>query len=145
MTTELFPISKFKPFKDMSETNTEFSALLTTIKTLRDEDGCPWDRKQTTQSLRKYLVEEFNEILAAIDEGDAKNLCEELGDFLYLILMIGEINGEVNNFTVAHIIRSINSKLIRRHPHVFTEQKELSEPELRHQWEAIKRAEKSSN
>lgn len=128
----------------MSETNTGFSALLSTIQKLRDENGCPWDRKQTTQSLRKYLVEEFDEILTAIDNGDADNLCEELGDFLYLILMLGEINGEINNFTVAHIIKSINSKLIRRHPHVFTEQKELSEPELRNQWEAIKRAEKDS-
>ena len=128
----------------MSENNTDFSALMSTIQKLRDENGCPWDRKQTTQSLRKYLVEEFDEILTAIDNGDPDNLCEELGDFLYLILMLGEINGEMNNFTVAHIIKSINSKLIRRHPHVFTEQKELSEPELRSQWEAIKRAEKDS-
>lgn len=128
----------------MSEDTTDFHTLLSTIKKLRGENGCPWDRKQTTRSLRKYVVEEFDEILSAIDSGDTKNLCEELGDFLYLILMIGEINEDLNNFTVEQIIESINSKLIRRHPHVFSNLKDMSESELRSQWEAIKQAEKRS-
>jgi tetrapyrrole methylase family protein / MazG family protein len=114
-----------------------------TIKELRSEHGCPWDSRQTILSLRKYLVEEFDEILAALDHKDSANLCEELGDFLYLILMIGEISKEEGNFDVSRIIASINEKLIRRHPHVFDTKEQLSEGELRKQWQRIKETEKS--
>ncbi len=120
-----------------------FNQLVATIKKLRSEHGCPWDSRQTTLSLRKYLVEEFDEILAALDNNDADNLCEELGDFLYLILMMGAINEEEGNFDVSRIIASINEKLIRRHPHVFDTKEQLSEGELRKQWERIKETEKS--
>ena len=80
----------------MTSPNDNFQFLVDTIQQLRSEQGCPWDRKQTTNSLKKYLIEEFNEIIEAIDRDDRENLCEELGDFLYLILMIGEINRDEN-------------------------------------------------
>ena len=119
-----------------------FNQLVSTIKELRSEHGCPWDSKQTTATLRKYLVEEFNEILAALDNDDQENLCEELGDFLYLIVMIGEINNEAGKFDVSTINAMINQKLIRRHPHVFETSEQLGEEELREQWERIKASEK---
>lgn len=125
-----------------SDISLGFNQLLDTVKVLRGDRGCPWDRKQTTLSLRTYLVEEFDEILSALDNEDSDNLCEELGDFLYLILMIAEINREQGNFDINRIIGSINEKLIRRHPHVFDSKEQLSEGELRKQWARIKEAEK---
>ncbi len=126
----------------MSSNNYGFDKLMDTIRQLRSENGCPWDKKQTTRSLKKYLVEEFDEIIDAIANNDSDNLCEELGDFLYLILMIGEINKEQHTFDVSQIIRTIDDKLIRRHPHVFDCREELSENELRRQWTRIKESEK---
>jgi len=125
-----------------SEDRYGFSQLIDTIKRLRSENGCPWDSKQTTASLRKYLVEEFGEILIALDNQDPENLSEELGDFLYLILMLGEINSDQGHFDISRIISSINEKLIRRHPHVFEKNEQLSEAELRQQWARIKASEK---
>ncbi|MGI9535760.1 MAG: MazG nucleotide pyrophosphohydrolase domain-containing protein [Desulfocapsaceae bacterium] len=127
----------------MSQTNQSFKSLIQTIRQLRSDQGCPWDRKQSTQSLKRYLLEEFDEIIAAIDNGDPENLCEELGDFLYLILMIGEINRDEGNFSIDQIIGSINDKLIRRHPHVFDTRIKLGEAELRRQWATIKASEKA--
>ena len=126
----------------MTQINTSFTSLIETIQQLRGENGCPWDRKQTTQSLKKYLHEEFDEIIEALEQDDPENLCEELGDFLYLILMIGEISRHQGLFDVDQIINSINNKLVRRHPHVFGTRKQLDEKELRAQWNAIKNTEK---
>ena len=127
----------------MRKKSTEFDSLIETVKTLRGEKGCPWDKKQTIDSLRKYLVEEFGEILQAIDNKDNLNLCEELGDFLYLIVMISEINEENGNFSLEDIIGGINEKLIRRHPHVFSGTPIEDEAALRKQWDKIKAAEKA--
>lgn len=130
----------------MNSSNTYgFDELVDTIRRLRGENGCPWDSRQTTGSLKKYLVEEFGEIIAAMDNGDRRNLCEELGDFLYLILMVGEINKEEGHFDVSRIIAGINDKLIRRHPHVFDSRKELSDKDLRKQWARIKESEKTKS
>lgn len=126
----------------MTKTQDNFLSLISTIQKLRSEQGCPWDRKQTTNSLKKYLIEEFKEIIEAIDRDDDENLCEELGDFLYLMLMIGEINRDEGSFTIAEILDTINQKLIRRHPHVFSSRKELDESQLRQQWNDIKEREK---
>ena len=128
---------------DLPQTDSSFSSLIQTIRQLRSDQGCPWDRKQSTRSLKKYLVEEFEEIIGAIGNDDPENLCEELGDFLYLILMIGEISRDEGKFTIDQIISTINEKLVRRHPHVFGTKKELGETELRRQWEAIKESEKA--
>lgn len=117
--------------------------LLETITRLRGENGCPWDRKQTPVTLKKYLQEECDEIITAIDKDDPHNLCEELGDFLYLILMIAEISRENGKFSIAEVISSSKEKLIRRHPHVFSSVKTLNENELRQQWSEIKRLEKN--
>jgi len=127
----------------MQKINSSFENLVQTIQTLRGENGCPWDKKQTTASLKKYLLEEFNEIMEAIDKKDNDNLCEELGDFIYLIIMISEINNERQLFSLSDVLDSINSKLVRRHPHVFAGTPMPDEETLREQWEKIKKSEKA--
>ncbi len=127
----------------MNEISSNLETLIKTIKALRGKQGCPWDKKQTTESLRKYLIEEFDEILQAIDNRDLQNLSEELGDFLYLIIMISEINENNGTFSLRDVIDGINEKLIRRHPHVFSGTSVKDEKELRKQWNKIKAAEKA--
>ena len=126
----------------MKKTGEKFAALLQTVRTLRGQNGCPWDKKQTTGSLKDYLIEEFDEILEAVENNDLTNLCEELGDFLYLIVMIAEINRENEAFSLHNVLEGINEKLIRRHPHVFSDTTVADESALRKQWETIKAAEK---
>jgi len=118
--------------------------LRRTVKTLRSPAGCPWDRKQTVTSLKKHLQEECDEIIAAIDKNDPENLCEELGDFLYLIVMLAEISRDQQQFALEDVIDSIDEKLIRRHPHVFEKYADLDESELKTQWERIKQHEKAN-
>lgn len=127
----------------MYHKKTQFIGLVETIKTLRGEDGCPWDKRQTTTSLIKYLQSEFDELLAAIDNDDTANICEELGDLLYVIILISEIHDEKQHFSIEDVISGISEKLIRRHPHVFGEKKDLDDEALRRQWQEIKAMEKS--
>ena len=133
---------------DMSSTTKcmtqEFQSLVKTVQSLRGHNGCPWDKKQTTSSLRKHLIEECDEIIQAIENKDPHNLCEELGDFLYLIIMVSLINEENQTFNLSDVARGINEKLIRRHPHVFSNAAVSSETELRNQWDRIKKEEKES-
>ncbi len=126
----------------MKDTAEQFEALLHTVRVLRGQNGCPWDKKQTTGSLKEYLIEEFEEILEAIENSDLANLCEELGDFLYLIVMIAEINREKEAFSLQSVLEGVNEKLIRRHPHVFSGTTIADETALRKQWEQIKATEK---
>ena len=125
------------------ENRMKLNDLVSTIRELRGPQGCPWDRKQTTLSLKKYLHSEFQELVSAIDNNDSQNICEELGDLLFLIVMISEIHREAGEFDLNRVIEGIDAKLIRRHPHVFEEKKNLSEEDLNRQWDAIKAAEKS--
>lgn len=119
-----------------------FTLLLHTIQALLGPAGCPWDQKQSTLSLKKYFEEEFTEIIAAIDNNDPENLCEELGDMLFLVILMAEINKRNNTFTLRDILRNINEKMIRRHPHVFAGGEKGTEEELEKQWRAIKSREK---
>lgn len=121
----------------------EFNGLVTTIRKLRGKNGCPWDKKQTIESLEKYLNEEFEEIIQAIATDDPSNLCEELGDFLYLIIMLAEISKGNKHFDLGDVIRGINEKLTRRHPHVFGDAVVTDEKSLRQQWRRIKAEEKA--
>jgi tetrapyrrole methylase family protein / MazG family protein len=136
--------SRLKPNTNhfMANNNTEIQTLVDTIETLRGDKGCPWDKKQTCFSLSEYLVSETTELLAAIDNHDTNNICEELGDVLYILIMIAEIKREKGSFDFSDVIRGINSKLIRRHPHVFAGQSYENEEQLAAQWQAIKAMEK---
>jgi len=119
-----------------------FDGLREIVRRLRAPDGCPWDRKQTHESLRRYLLEETYETLDALDAGDAGKLREELGDVLLQILLHAQIASESNEFTIDDVIEGIATKLLRRHPHVFGETKVDTAEEVVLKWEAIKTAER---
>ena len=116
--------------------------LLSIIRRLRGENGCPWDRKQTPLSLSKYLLEESAELADAIRKNDTENICEEIGDLYFILLLLGEIFSERNAFTPDDSLQKIIDKMIRRHPHVFAGTPVGSEKELKKQWERIKKEEK---
>jgi tetrapyrrole methylase family protein / MazG family protein len=113
---------------------------------LRAPDGCPWDRKQTHESLKPYLLEEAYEVLEAIDHEDPRRLREELGDLLLQILFHAQIAGEHERFFIEDIMQSLSEKLVRRHPHVFgsPQQKDqvLNADDVKVKWEQIKRDER---
>lgn len=126
----------------MIDNNIKLQNLLDTIDILRGEQGCPWDRKQTCTSMKEYLQAECDELLAAINNDDHDNICEELGDVLYILIMITAINKDLGMFGLQDVLESINAKLIRRHPHVFAGQAYENEDQLTAQWQAIKAKEK---
>jgi tetrapyrrole methylase family protein/MazG family protein/ATP diphosphatase len=109
------------------------------VKALRGSHGCPWDRKQTPESLKKYLLEETQELAEAIDEGEPNHICEEIGDLYFILTLLAEIYEEQGTFSSGDAWKSINEKMIRRHPHVF-DRNHVSgrEKDLRRQWEQIK-------
>ena len=121
-----------------------FDEFVATIAALRSENGCPWDRKQTHESLKECLVEETGEVLEAIDKKDDANLCEELGDVLLQVVMHAQIAAEEGRFTIEDVISGVNEKMIRRHPHVFGDIKVSSVEEGLDLWEQIKQKEKEA-
>jgi len=110
---------------------------------LRAENGCAWDREQTSQSLKPYLIEESYELYEAIESGDADHIREELGDLLYQIYAHAQIAMEESRFTIDDVASDISRKLIRRHPHVFGNEEARTSGEVMEQWEKIKKVEKS--
>ncbi|MBS4210809.1 nucleoside triphosphate pyrophosphohydrolase [Bacillus sp. FJAT-50079] len=123
----------------------EFSTLREIIAELRGPKGCPWDKKQTHQSLKKYLIEESYELLEAIDHDDIDDMTEELGDVLLQVLLHAQIGEDDGMFSIEDVIESISEKMIRRHPHVFGNAKADSPAEVKENWEKIKAAEKGAN
>ena len=97
-----------------------FDRLVAIMHMLRGPDGCPWDREQTLQSLRPFVIEETSELLDALDAGDMPAFKDELGDFLFEAVFLAELCAEAGHFTIADSVQSVIDKLIRRHPHVFT-------------------------
>ncbi len=116
--------------------------LLEIMRRLRAPGGCPWDREQTLQSLKPYLVEECHETLDAIDGGDPVAHCEELGDVLLQVVFQSQLRTEEGAFAFEDVARAISEKLVRRHPHVFGDVVARDAGEVLKNWEAIKRAEK---
>ncbi|MFC1671341.1 nucleoside triphosphate pyrophosphohydrolase, partial [Spirochaetota bacterium] len=112
---------------------------------LRGENGCAWDKEQTSNTLKPYLIEEAYEVYDAIDGDDAEHMKEELGDLLYQIYAHAQIAKEKNIFTIDDIARGITEKLIRRHPHVFGDEKVDNPKDVIDRWEKIKKTEKSSD
>jgi MazG family protein len=121
-----------------------FERLVKIMARLRAPGGCPWDRKQTFESLRPYLVEETYEALDAIDRQDWDHLAEELGDVLLQIVFQAEIAREKGLFDIDDVVRSITEKLIRRHPHVFGEDAVDTADQVVERWEEIKTKEKAA-
>ncbi|AYB40418.1 nucleoside triphosphate pyrophosphohydrolase [Brevibacillus laterosporus] len=131
------------PTVEESVKQRQFSYLKEVIATLRGPEGCPWDRKQTHQSLRRYLLEETYETVEAIDQDDVDALCEELGDVLLQIMLHAQIASEEGYFTIEDIISTLTAKMIRRHPHVFGESEVADADAVVVNWEQIKAQEKA--
>ena len=119
-----------------------YDDFLEIIAKLRAPGGCPWDQKQTHESLKECLLEESNEVLAAIDSKDDENLCEELGDVLLQVVMHAQIATEEGRFTMEDVVQGVAEKMVRRHPHVFGNVKVNSVEEGLDLWNAIKAKEK---
>lgn len=112
------------------------------VSRLRAKDGCPWDKEQTHESLKTCLIEECYEVIEAINLADDENLVEELGDVLLQIYLHSEIAREEERFTIEDVVQCISEKLIRRHPHVFGEERVITASEGLINWEGIKALEK---
>ena len=121
-----------------------FEDLKDIMAKLRAEDGCPWDREQTHESLKRRLVEECGEVLEAIDSGDTDNLCEELGDVLFQVMIHSEIEKEQGTFTVDDVVNGICEKMVRRHPHVFGDEKTRAAGVGENFWDEIKKKERET-
>lgn len=119
--------------------------LVNVMKTLRGSKGCPWDREQTHDTLKKYLLEETYELLEALERQDMYNICEELGDLLLQIVFHSQIASESGNFDINDVVGAIVEKMIRRHPHVFRNVKVENSDDVIVNWEAIKKTEKQAN
>lgn len=128
--------------KEKRDSEEGIDTLINIIQTLRGENGCPWDRKQTAKTMWKCLAEEVYELLEAIEDGDVNGVCDETGDVLFQLVFIAELYREKGNFDLSDCIARSAEKMIRRHPHVYGELELKSEEELFQRWESIKREEK---
>lgn len=119
----------------------EFSQLRQIIAELRGPNGCPWDKKQTHESLRKYLLEESYELIEAINEGDIDHIIEELGDVLLQVMLHSQIGEDEGYFSIDDVLEGISDKMIRRHPHVFGEEQADSVDDVMKHWQNAKKQE----
>ncbi|MCL2789041.1 MAG: nucleotide pyrophosphohydrolase [Desulfobulbus sp.] len=124
------------------ENDSAHARLQHLVATLRGPDGCPWDSKQTPLTLKKYLLEECQELADAIDSGDEQAICEEMGDVSFILTMLAAIFTEQHRFTIEDALEGVVTKMIRRHPHVFGDATVTDEQALREQWRRIKEQEK---
>ncbi len=128
--------------------NQAFDKLTSTVAKLRDpQDGCPWDLEQTHQSLAKYLQEETQELLEVIKDSseiDYELLLDELGDVLLQVMLHSQLASESSKFNIDDVVKHLNEKLIRRHPHVFGDSEAKTIEEVEKQWAQIKDQEKES-
>jgi tetrapyrrole methylase family protein/MazG family protein len=113
-----------------------------TMRLRREPDGCPWDRKQTHQTLTRYVIEETYEVVEALEENDMEKLAEELGDLLLQVYLHSEIARQEGDFTIGDVFEHVNAKLIRRHPHVFGDVNVSGAEQVLVNWEAIKQQER---
>ena len=127
------------------EIGEKFEKLVSILKKLRAENGCPWDREQTEETIINYLLEEVYETVEAVLRKDSESVKEELGDVLMEIVFLAQIYSEKGKFSILDSLNSIVEKMIRRHPHVFSTKKISSAQGVIREWERIKREEKKEN
>jgi tetrapyrrole methylase family protein/MazG family protein len=127
------------------EATKDFHDLLQVMNTLRGENGCAWDREQTHESLKKYLIEECYEVLEAIDAKDEDEVIEELGDVLLQVVFHAQIGKEEGYFNINDVIKGITNKMINRHPHIFKDTENKNSQQVLESWENIKSEEKGFN
>lgn len=137
--TEVYPFSLFIP--SLAE-GTSFEAFAEIVAHLRAPDGCPWDKEQTHQTLRKHLLEETYETLSALDANDVDGMREEFGDLLLQIVLNAQIAFETNEFTMTEVTKHIYDKIVRRHPHVFGDLILDGVDDVLQNWEKLKEKER---
>ena len=123
----------------------ELKELIDIMATLRSENGCNWDKKQTYDSLKEYIIEEAYEVVDAVESKNFEHMKEELGDLLFNIVFYAKIATEDNRFSIGDVAKDISEKLIRRHPHVFNVPANLTPDEVLANWNKIKQQEKINN
>ena len=128
----------------MKDQNDKLKYFVEIVRKLRSENGCPWDREQSPESLKPYLLEETRELIEAIDSHDSNHIKEELGDVLYIIVLLAQMHHEEKLFNIDDVIDTISEKMVRRHSHVFSNEQVRSVAEHRKKWLEIKKKEKSS-
>lgn len=131
------------PIKEKDVLNHQFNRLRDIMRTLRGPDGCPWDREQTHESIRRYAIEEVYELIDAIDEEDDEGIVEELGDVLLQVMLHCQIGEDDGYFTIDDVIKGVTDKMIHRHPHVFSDVEVNTVDDVDANWEALKKQEKS--
>lgn len=130
-----------RPLTDKTTVGERFARLVEIMEQLRGPEGCPWDRKQTRESLKPYIIEETYEVLEAMDEAP-EVLKDELGDLLFQILFHAELSRETGDFDIADVLANITDKMVRRHPHIFGSANAETPEEVILHWEEIKLLEK---
>lgn len=131
------------PWREVGQNaGSAFAELVALMARLRAPDGCPWDREQTFDTIKRYTIEETYEVIDAIERRDWPNLQEELGDFLLQAVFYAQMAEEAGYFTIADSLRSINEKLVRRHPHVFGDVEAATPEAVLKNWDQIKAVEK---
>ena len=137
------PLHSLNNMHDVSHAaGLKFQRLVEIMARLRAPGGCPWDREQTFDSIRKYTLEETYEVLDAIDRRDWANLREELGDFMLQAIFYAEMAAEEKHFDIGDSLDAINEKLIRRHPHVFADESASTGDDVKKRWDEIKAEER---
>jgi tetrapyrrole methylase family protein/MazG family protein len=121
-----------------------WSSLVQVVSKLRSPDGCPWDREQTHESLKRFLLEETYELFETIDDQDFDAMKDELGDVLLQVLLHAEIAKEQGKFSIDDVITNLREKLVRRHPHVFGDVSANTSEQVLKNWDAIKQTEKAA-
>ena len=133
---------------DASRAAQELTRLVEIMSTLRGPGGCPWDREQTIDTLKPFVLEETYEVLEAIDRHDHAALCEELGDFVFEAVFVAQLESEAGRFSIADSLKSVADKLVRRHPHVFAraagDAALATAGQVRTRWEEVKAQERAS-
>jgi tetrapyrrole methylase family protein / MazG family protein len=132
------------PVRDETLLRKQFYKLREIISELRGPNGCPWDKEQTHESLKKYLIEETFEVVDAINREDDEHLVEELGDVLLQVMLHAQIGEDNGYFSIDDVIENISNKMVRRHPHVFSSETAANADEVVSLWEDIKRKEKET-
>ncbi len=123
----------------------ELDKLLLIMKSLRDpESGCPWDREQTIDSIKGYTIEEVYELVDAIETNDIDGIKDELGDLLFHVIFYSEMADEDKHFSFEDVVKQLNQKLQRRHPHVFSDTQLENRGQVKELWEQIKQQERNS-
>jgi len=129
--------------ENSAEATNAFGKLMDLIRTLRSEKGCPWDKKQTPQTMHPYILEEYHELIEAINKGSLNDIVDEFGDLIFLVIFVAYMFEQSGVTSLAEILEGVTAKMVRRHPHVFGEVQVNDAEEVIDNWAKIKASEEN--